>query len=307
MMIDDNAISLQRGPELKDICNSLLCTSPKKRGGPEPAGPALPGTECGQGMHCFEGKCVERKDEDQEIPQAEWSSWVDGPCQYNCIKGSVGTRVSRRRCLPPPRVTSYKDCPGSPSRTLPCRDFSTSYCKDGEKDVNAYASEQCKEFRDNDKRLSLFMTNEGRKMRFNKRFPSRCCTIHCKMTSTGFYGPVVEMEGRIEGREGGTSLSPYFPDGTVCNTDDRGRDMYCLGGVCKPPSTRNSRTEDRGGDDDGYPVVHMAKPTEDEADDGPRQFFITNEDGSPGEEPKHDLDFDPNANQFNMEDEMKKW
>ena len=123
MMIDDTAISLQRGSDLPDICNSLLCTSPKKRGGPEPAGPALPGTACGHEMHCFEGKCVPKPKEDEVTvePQAEWSSWYDGSCRFNCIEGSIGTRVRRRRCIPPVGADSYKECKGVSARTVSCR------------------------------------------------------------------------------------------------------------------------------------------------------------------------------------------
>ena len=94
------------------------------------------------------------------------------------------------------------------------------------KSADAFASTQCSRFRSMDSRLELFMTDEGRRMRYNRRFPSRCCTIHCKMTSTGFYGPVVEVEGRTEEEEeeeGRRRISPYFPDGTLCNTDEKGR------------------------------------------------------------------------------------
>ena len=81
--------------------------------------------------------------------------------------------------------------------------------------------------------------------------------------------------------------------------------MYCLAGACKAPSSRSSRSDDSG--EGGYPVVQMAKPGEDGDDEGPRQFFVTNEDGSPGEEPDQGLDFDPDANQFEMNDEMRPW
>ena len=98
---------------MKDICYSMKCRSPGRRGYYR-AGPALEGTPCGRDLICHQGECVKNTISPGVTNTANWSEWSGtGTCESGCIPRSQGFIKKTRICNKKSPVTINSICPGS--------------------------------------------------------------------------------------------------------------------------------------------------------------------------------------------------
>ena len=104
--------------DMKNICYSMKCRSPGRRGYYR-AGPALEGTPCGQDMICHASECVKNNISPGVTNTAIWSDWASGTCQSGCITRSKGFSIRTRTCKKNSPVSFKSICPGN-DNTICC-------------------------------------------------------------------------------------------------------------------------------------------------------------------------------------------
>ncbi len=312
LMKDPSAhVQLRPGSSLRDICNSMVCASPY-RSGPQSAGPALDGTDCGDGKLCFEGVCQHKNFHPLQSAATapvratsrvgmrpsvdpKWGEWRDSPCsRLSCLRGSSGISISHRRCEVPEH-SSGRDCIGASSRVKLCHDAQSNCVT--QQEVGDFASAKCAEVLASVRHLSERLSSEGgRMMPFNRRYPRRACQVHCKVVDGGrYFAPVEEAEK--------AGLSATFPDGTLCHQEG-GKKFYCMEGICRFPFSRGGRSDEV---DAALGKMQVASPNTDNENEEFKMdpFFLTKEDGSP-EAGQPEDDFDPEKVQFDVDDEVER-
>ncbi|XP_041966432.1 A disintegrin and metalloproteinase with thrombospondin motifs 20-like [Alosa sapidissima] len=120
-------------------CKRLWCTSAEgdHKGCRTQHMPLADGTECGHGMHCRHGMCVNRELDIRPV-DGEWGPW--GPysvCSRTC---GGGTKSTARDCNSPEPRNGGKFCVG---RRMKFRSCNTVPCPRGRKD---FREEQCSHF-----------------------------------------------------------------------------------------------------------------------------------------------------------------
>ncbi|XP_072937125.1 A disintegrin and metalloproteinase with thrombospondin motifs adt-2-like [Epargyreus clarus] len=214
------------GGEAGGRCAQLTCRSPH-RAGFYHAGPALPGTACGDDKWCQGGECVAADPAPGPRPPAAegatWGAWSAGACRSGCTLKSRGARERRRSC-PPDAI-----CEGSSYDVVLCED--TKVCgKKTRVSSNEFASRKCTEFA---ARLPELDPRGGGLQAPHD--PTRMwmgCAVFCRRAAGGgFYAPRVELNG--------AGLDPYFPDGTWCHHDGTTH-YYCLQHHCLPENFKIS-------------------------------------------------------------------
>uniref|UniRef100_A0A673ZPN7 ADAM metallopeptidase with thrombospondin type 1 motif 20 n=1 Tax=Salmo trutta TaxID=8032 RepID=A0A673ZPN7_SALTR len=120
-------------------CKRLWCTSAEgdHKGCRTQHMPLADGTDCGHGMHCRHGKCV-NKVLDLRPVHGEWGPW--GPysvCSRTC---GGGTRSTSRDCNNPEPRNRGRFCVG---RRMKFRSCNTEPCPRGQRD---FREEQCSQF-----------------------------------------------------------------------------------------------------------------------------------------------------------------
>lgn len=95
------------------VCENLHCRTPH-RSGYYFAGPALEGTDCGDGKWCEGGACVKTRPfvKPIEYVKGGWSSWINKTCKSNCLLDGVGYQRRERRCNNPTPINTDEGCPG---------------------------------------------------------------------------------------------------------------------------------------------------------------------------------------------------
>jgi len=215
---------------MKDICYSMKCRSPGRRGYYR-AGPALEGTPCGRDLICHQGECVKNTISPGVTNTANWSEWSGtGTCESGCIPRSQGFIKKTRICNKKSPVTINSICPGSTTEVTLCDEPTCS----GYTTAKDYAKTMCQKFINADSRLASKIKAHGYQP---SHVPDRgdiACTIHCKKPTGGWYAPTLELNDR-------TDVDVYFPDGTFCHSEG-GTDYYCRKHQCQS-SARGSRAD----------------------------------------------------------------
>eukprot|EP00066_Takifugu_rubripes_P016653 XP_011605919.1 PREDICTED: A disintegrin and metalloproteinase with thrombospondin motifs 20 [Takifugu rubripes] len=193
-------------PYLKQ-CKRLWCTSAEgdHKGCRTQHMPLADGTDCGHGMYCKHGMCV-NKELDLQPVHGEWGPW--GPysvCSRSC---GGGTRSTSRDCNKPEPRNGGRFCVG---RRMKFRSCNTEPCPRGRKD---FREEQCSQF-------------DGKHFNINGLPPSvrwipkyigilmkDRCKLFCRVAGTTAY---YQLKDRVI-------------DGTPCGTDTYD---ICVQGLCR--------------------------------------------------------------------------
>ncbi|XP_048206844.1 A disintegrin and metalloproteinase with thrombospondin motifs 20 [Perognathus longimembris pacificus] len=194
-------------PYLKQ-CRRLWCTSAEgvHKGCRTHHMPLADGTDCGPGMHCYHGQCVNR-DMELRAVDGEWGPW--GPyssCSRTC---GGGVKSSTRLCDSPEPRNGGKYCVG---RRMKFRSCSTDPCPQGKED---FREKQCSEF--NGKHFNFNgLTPDVRWLpKLSGIAPKDRCKLYCRVAGTPrFY-----------------QLKDKVVDGTPCGT---GTNDICVQGLCQP-------------------------------------------------------------------------
>ncbi|VEN34120.1 unnamed protein product [Callosobruchus maculatus] len=246
LLRDKDAVVLPH-QELSTICYNLQCKTPN-RSGFYFAGPALEGTECGNGRYCEGGECVKKT-----LPKpisskpGGWGPWKQGECLSGCLEKSVGYSIKRRFCNNPKPLNSDEGCLGSNVERALCSD--QKICKTKKISAVDYASHKCREFAQLLEELDpdgggLQAPHEEGRLWMG-------CAIFCKNKEFGtFYTPRMELND--------LGISSYFPDGTWCHRENN-INYYCMLRHCLPENfqfTKASGIED-------VPILQNAMPHQD--------------------------------------------
>uniref|UniRef100_A0A3B3BUW3 ADAM metallopeptidase with thrombospondin type 1 motif 20 n=1 Tax=Oryzias melastigma TaxID=30732 RepID=A0A3B3BUW3_ORYME len=188
-------------------CKRLWCTSSEgdHKGCRTQHMPLADGTDCGHGMYCKHGMCV-NKELDLQPVHGEWGPW--GPysvCSRSC---GGGTRSAARDCNKPEPRNGGRFCVG---RRMKFRSCNTEPCPRGRKD---FREEQCSQF-------------DGKHFNINGLTPS----VHWVPKYSG-----IQMKDRcklfcrVAGAMMYYQLKDRVIDGTPC-----GPDTYdiCVQGLCR--------------------------------------------------------------------------
>lgn len=224
LLRDRDAYTFVNGQQ-SSICDNLHCRTPNQPGFFF-AGPALQGTECGNGKWCEGGTCVNRKKlpagsamtTTTMRPQAPaWGAWQSSTCRSECIKYSKGYQVKRRRC----NSSKNHACEGLSVSVGVCDD--RLICK-SRKSVMEYGTQKCKEF--SKKVETVDTSGHGLQASYDNLRLWMPCAIFCRRKNTTSY-----FSPRVEVNEAG--LNPYFPDGTFCHRAGT-MNYYCVQNHCLP-------------------------------------------------------------------------
>lgn len=218
LLRDEDATIFVNGVK-STICDNLHCRTPK-RPGFFFAGPALQGTECGDGKWCEGGTCVNRKDLIQtttEKPRKPtWGPWKETQCVSECLRYGKGYQKKRRFCNHP-----SASCDGPSVSYALCDD--EKICE-SRKSVMDHATQKCKEF--SHKLASVDGDGVGLQASYESLRLWMPCAIFCKRkNTTSYFTPRVELNGM--------GMNPYFPDGTLCHRDENEK-YYCIQNHCLP-------------------------------------------------------------------------
>ncbi|XP_028176382.1 A disintegrin and metalloproteinase with thrombospondin motifs adt-2-like [Ostrinia furnacalis] len=227
LLRDSDAAPSPLGPA-GEQCAQLACRTPH-RAGFYYAGPALPGTPCGNQKWCQGGECVPagagpttspapRPEEGAgEAGEGGWGAWREAACRSGCTARARGFRERRRVC------SLAEGCSGTGYDVVLCDD--SKVCgKKTRVTAGELASRKCAEFA---ARVPALDARAGGLQAPHD--PTRMwmgCAVFCRRAAGGgFYAPRVELND--------AGLDPYFPDGTWCHHDGT-QDYYCLQHHCLP-------------------------------------------------------------------------
>ncbi|XP_077425592.1 A disintegrin and metalloproteinase with thrombospondin motifs 20 [Vanacampus margaritifer] len=188
-------------------CKRLWCTSAEgdHKGCRTQHMPLADGTECGHGMYCRHGMCVNKELHLQPV-HGEWGAW--GPysaCSRSC---GGGTRSTTRDCNKPEPRNGGKFCVG---RRMKFRSCNTEPCPRGRKD---FREDQCsqfdgKHFNINGLPPTVRWIPKYSGIQLNDR-----CKLFCRVAGTTAY---YQLKDRVI-------------DGTPCGTDTYD---ICVQGLCR--------------------------------------------------------------------------
>ncbi|XP_031421068.1 A disintegrin and metalloproteinase with thrombospondin motifs 20 [Clupea harengus] len=188
-------------------CKRLWCTSAEgdHKGCRTQHMPLADGTECGHGMHCRHGMCVNRELNMRPV-DGEWGPW--GPysvCSRTC---GGGTKSTARDCNRPEPQNGGKFCVG---RRMKFRSCNTEPCPRGRKD---FREEQCSHFDGRHFNMNGLPPTVRWVPKYSGIIMKDRCKLFCRVAGTMAYYP----------------LKDRVIDGTPC-----GPDTYdiCVQGLCR--------------------------------------------------------------------------
>uniref|UniRef100_A0AAR2JAB6 Peptidase M12B domain-containing protein n=1 Tax=Pygocentrus nattereri TaxID=42514 RepID=A0AAR2JAB6_PYGNA len=188
-------------------CKRLWCTSSEgdHKGCRTQHMPLADGTECGHGMHCRHGMCVNKEMETRPV-HGEWGPW--GPysvCSRTC---GGGTRSTSRDCNRPEPRNGGRFCVG---RRMKFRSCNTEPCPRGWKD---FREEQCSQFDGKHFNINGLPPTVRWVPKYSGILMKDRCKLFCRVAGTMAY---YQLRDRVV-------------DGTPC-----GPDTYdiCVQGLCR--------------------------------------------------------------------------
>uniref|UniRef100_A0A673HYE0 A disintegrin and metalloproteinase with thrombospondin motifs 20-like n=1 Tax=Sinocyclocheilus rhinocerous TaxID=307959 RepID=A0A673HYE0_9TELE len=188
-------------------CKRLWCTSAEgdHKGCRTQHMPLADGTECGYGMHCRHGMCV-NKEMDMKPVHGEWGPW--GPysvCSRTC---GGGTRSTTRDCNKPEPRNGGRFCVG---RRMKFRSCNTDPCPRGRRD---FREEQCAQFDGKHFNINGLPPSVRWVPKYSGILMKDRCKLFCRVVGTMAY---YQLRDRVV-------------DGTPC-----GPDTYdiCVQGLCR--------------------------------------------------------------------------
>uniref|UniRef100_A0A8C6Q4T0 ADAM metallopeptidase with thrombospondin type 1 motif 20 n=1 Tax=Nothobranchius furzeri TaxID=105023 RepID=A0A8C6Q4T0_NOTFU len=188
-------------------CKRLWCTSAEgdHKGCRTQHMPLADGTDCGHGMYCRHGMCV-NKELDMQPVHGQWGPW--GPysiCSRSC---GGGTRSTTRDCNKPEPRNGGKFCVG---RRMKFRSCNTEPCPRGRKD---FREEQCSQFDGKHFNINGLPPSVRWTPKYSGVLMKDRCKLFCRVAGTMAYYP----------------LKDRVIDGTPC-----GPDTYdiCVQGLCR--------------------------------------------------------------------------
>uniref|UniRef100_A0A672ZSK0 ADAM metallopeptidase with thrombospondin type 1 motif 20 n=1 Tax=Sphaeramia orbicularis TaxID=375764 RepID=A0A672ZSK0_9TELE len=188
-------------------CKRLWCTSAEgdHKGCRTQHMPLADGTDCGHGMYCRHGMCV-NKELDLQPVHGEWGPW--GPysvCSRSC---GGGTRSTMRDCNKPEPRNGGKFCVG---RRMKFRSCNTEPCPRGRKD---FREEQCSQFDGKHFNINGLPPTVRWVPKYSGILMKDRCKLFCRVAGTMAY---YQLKDRVI-------------DGTPC-----GPDTYdiCVQGLCR--------------------------------------------------------------------------
>ncbi|KAG7523508.1 A disintegrin and metalloproteinase with thrombospondin motifs 20-like [Solea senegalensis] len=188
-------------------CKRLWCTSAEgdHKGCRTQHMPLADGTDCGHGMYCRHGMCV-NKELDLQPVHGEWGPW--GPysaCSRSC---GGGTRSTSRDCNKPEPRNGGKFCVG---RRMKFRSCNTEPCPRGRKD---FREEQCSHFDGKHFNINGLPPAVRWVPKYSGILMKDRCKLFCRVAGTMAY---YQLKDRVT-------------DGTPC-----GPDTYdiCVQGLCR--------------------------------------------------------------------------
>ncbi|XP_028666607.2 A disintegrin and metalloproteinase with thrombospondin motifs 20-like isoform X1 [Erpetoichthys calabaricus] len=193
-------------PYLKQ-CKRLWCTSAEgiHKGCRTQHMPLADGTDCGHGMHCRQGLCVNKEIEMRPV-DGEWGLW--GPysaCSRTC---GGGIRSAVRDCNKPEPRNGGKFCVG---RRMKFRSCNTESCPKGSKD---FREEQCSEFNG----IHFNINGLPPSVRWMPKYSGIQIKDRCKLFC------------RVAGTTAYYQLKDRVVDGTQCEPETHD---ICVQGLCR--------------------------------------------------------------------------
>ncbi|CAL8261026.1 unnamed protein product [Merluccius merluccius] len=188
-------------------CKRLWCTSAEgdHKGCRTQHMPPADGTECGHGMYCRHGMCINRELDLRPV-HGEWGPW--GPysvCSRSC---GGGTRSTSRDCNKPEPRNGGKFCVG---RRMKFRSCNTEPCPRGRKD---FREEQCSHFDGKHFNINGLPPSVRWVPKYSGILMKDRCKLFCRVAGTMAY---YQLKDRVI-------------DGTPCGTDTFD---ICVQGLCR--------------------------------------------------------------------------
>ncbi|XP_072124224.1 A disintegrin and metalloproteinase with thrombospondin motifs 20-like isoform X1 [Mobula birostris] len=188
-------------------CKRLWCTSAEgvHRGCRTQHMPLADGTDCGHGMHCWHGLCVNKEMAARPVDGA-WGPWGPyGACSRPC---GGGIRNAVRDCNKPEPRNGGKYCVG---RRMKFRSCNTEPCPKGRKD---FREEQCSEFDGKHFNINGLPANVRWLPKYSGILMKDRCKLFCRVAGTTAY---YQLKDRVT-------------DGTTCGPDTND---ICVQGLCR--------------------------------------------------------------------------
>ncbi|XP_032029641.1 A disintegrin and metalloproteinase with thrombospondin motifs 20 [Hylobates moloch] len=189
-----------------NICMHLWCTSAEKlhKGCFTQHVPPADGTDCGPGMHCRRGLCVNKEMETRPV-NGEWGPWEPySSCSRTC---GGGIESATRHCNHPEPRNGGNYCVG---RRMKFRSCSTDSCPKGTQD---FREKQCSDFNGKHLDISGIPSNVRWLPRYSGIGTKDRCKLYCQAAGTNdFY-----------------LLKDMVEDGTPCGTETYD---ICVQGQC---------------------------------------------------------------------------
>ncbi|XP_060695933.1 A disintegrin and metalloproteinase with thrombospondin motifs 20-like isoform X1 [Hemiscyllium ocellatum] len=188
-------------------CKRLWCTSVEgvHRGCRTQHMPLADGTDCGHGMHCRHGICVNKEMAARPV-DGEWGPWGSyGACSRTC---GGGIRSAVRDCNKPEPRNGGKYCVG---RRMKFRSCNTEPCPKGRKD---FREEQCSEFDGKHFNINGLPPNVRWLPKYSGILMKDRCKLFCRVAGTTAY----------------YQLKDRATDGTPCGPDTND---VCVQGLCR--------------------------------------------------------------------------
>ncbi|CAH1116620.1 unnamed protein product [Phaedon cochleariae] len=265
ILLRDKQAVILPNQDLATICYNLQCKTPQ-RSGYYFAGPALEGTQCGNGKYCYGGSCIRRNlPKPVKVIPGGWGPWKEGSCSSGCTEKSMGHISKRRFCNNPTPVNTDQGCTGSGVEFGLCDD--NKICRYKKQSVIDFASKKCLEF---SKVLpELDRNGSGLQAPHEEARVWMGCAIFCKNAATGtFYTPRIELND--------LGLSAYFPDGTWCHREND-INYYCVQHHCLPENFKFTKSSDILED---FSFLQNARPSLDIPQDI-RDYLSLDQNGKP--------------------------
>ncbi|CAG5957760.1 unnamed protein product [Menidia menidia] len=188
-------------------CKRLWCTSAEgdHKGCRTQHMPLADGTDCGHGMYCRHGMCVNKELDLQQV-HGEWGPW--GPysvCSRSC---GGGTRSTMRECNKPEPRNGGKFCVG---RRMKFRSCNTEPCPRGRRD---FREEQCSQFDGKHFNINGLPPSVRWVPKYSGILMKDRCKLFCRVAGTIAY---YQLKDRVI-------------DGTPCGPDTFD---ICVQGLCR--------------------------------------------------------------------------
>ncbi|KYO47658.1 A disintegrin and metalloproteinase with thrombospondin motifs 4 [Alligator mississippiensis] len=193
-------------PYLKQ-CKRLWCTSVEgvHKGCRTQHMPLADGTNCGPGMHCRHGICVNKEMEIRPV-DGEWGPW--GPyssCSRTC---GGGIKSTTRLCNQPEPKNGGKYCVG---RRMKFRSCNTDSCPRGK---NGFREQQCSDFDGKHFNINGLTSAVRWLPKYSGISMKDRCKLYCRVSGTTSY---YQLKDRVI-------------DGTPCGTETND---ICVQGLCR--------------------------------------------------------------------------